>query len=135
MKNESLAKQQERFLKTAKPVIIGSLTGIAVCLIMLFIFAFLFVNIRIMPQPAVNSLSILSMISGVFLGSYISARISKEKGFFYGACTGIVLFFMLLLISVTIVCEPFSMLVVIKFFSLLISGILGGIVGVNKRRR
>jgi putative membrane protein (TIGR04086 family) len=93
-----------------------------------------FVGIRSIPAQAVFLFSLTSAVIGAFLGSYVAVRINKEKGMICGMSIGFGIFFILLLVSVSVASEPFTLVSLIKLFSMMLSGAVGGIIGVNKRR-
>jgi putative membrane protein (TIGR04086 family) len=113
----------------------GVLSGFAVSSVFLCIFAFVFVGLKTIPQEAVSLFSLISAGLGAFSGGYVAVKFTKEKGMFFGMLVGFSLFFALLLISVSVVSEPFTLESLVKLFLMLLFGAIGGIVGVNKKSR
>ena len=65
----------------------------------------------------------------------MTARMIRAKGALFGAITGFVLFAVLFIISVSAAGETLGMATLIKLISMPVAGALGGILGVNLRKR
>ena len=74
--------------------------------------------------------TIISGISAAFNGFVIS-NIHKQNGLFWGIFAGLVVVLCLLIISVSLNYFSLSLNTLVKFVIILISGAIGGILGVN----
>lgn len=121
----------KRFLR---PITWGVLTGAAACILLLLISAFI-MGIRDIPQAAVSIIATFSFILGGFVAGYVSAALSREKGMILGLCCGGCLFLVLFIASFTIDGSGFGLAALTKLISVLLAAAIGGILGVNKRKK
>lgn len=112
-------------------VVLASAGGIAVMLILMLLFA---AALSSFPLP----LSVFSP-AGLIIGSlgsmaagFLCSLMSREKGFFFGILCGALLFVILLLIALLVWQQKLGTYTLIKFFTMLLSGAIGGILGVNR---
>lgn len=115
-----------------KPVAIASCAALAVSLIILAICAAVLVNFDADPS-LILTLSIAAQGLGSFAGALIGAKIMKHSGLIIGAVTGAVLF-MIFTLAGMITGAAVSIISLIRLAVLIISGALGGVVGVNVHR-
>lgn len=116
----------------AKPLIIGTISGGLSCAGLLLLSAFLITKSGSMPDNLTTVLMIILTGIGTFIGGYISGKISHEKGMLYGITCGFVMFVLFFLGGFMTAQNSVSMLTVIRLFTMLLTGAIGGIMGVNK---
>ncbi len=123
------------FVEAMKAVLLGSVVGSVVCAVFLVLFAFLFVAVKSVPQSIVQIVAIICASLGAFVAGYISIRIYKSKGLIYGAASGLLLFIILTIIAFIVSRDKFTYITAIRLLVMLFSGALGGVLGVNQKRR
>ena len=122
-------------LKGANRLLISVLVGIVLCFVFLSIFSFALVAIATVSTIVAGIFSTMSASIGAFASGFVLARRNGHKGMFYGALASCFLFFVLLLLNISLQGLPFTSTMFIKFLCMILSGVFGGITGVNKRRR
>ncbi len=104
--------------------------GIAVMFLLMCLFAALLSSF---PLP----LSVFSP-AGLFIGAmgsaasgFFCALLSRERGFFFGMACGALLFLILLIVAALAWQQKIGTYSLVKFFTMLLCGAVGGSVGVN----
>ena len=121
--------------KITKAVIWGTVIGAVVCMIILLLISFIFVKMQSVPEAAITPVAIVIVCIGAFVGGYFSARIKKNMGMAVGAITAMLMFVILLLIGTACFGDNLGIVSLLRMAVMLISGAIGGILGVNKRKR
>ena len=70
---------------------------------------------------------------GSMAAGFLCSLMSREKGFFFGILCGALLFVILLIIALLVWKQKLGTYTLVKFFAMLLSGAVGGIMGVNSR--
>ena len=98
---------------------------------LIFILSLIISKTTIAESVIIPGIILISSISIMFGGIRVS-RLKKQKGMLNGALLGFIYMFSMYLIS-SIILKDFSLNLksMIMFFSGIIAGILGGIIGVN----
>lgn len=115
------------------PCVVAMVVSIIVCVIFLLIFAF-WLTKSPMSDTAVLVMSLISQGVGVIVGAFFGAKIKGKNGLIVGAITGAILFILFTLI-VIISGKALSVITLIRFAVLILSGVLGGVLGVNIKRK
>ena len=104
--------------------------GIAVMFLLMCLFAALLSSF---PLP----LSVFSP-AGLFIGAmgsaaagFFCAQLSGERGFFFGMACGALLFLILMIVALLSWQQKIGTYSLIKFFTMLLCGAVGGSVGIN----
>ena len=134
MKNDK-SRNSGSAVKAIKAVAVGTFVGSGICMLVLLIIAFMLVKIQKFPEALVVPAAIFTACVGAFFGGYFSARIKKNAGLAMGAVCALAIFVVLLLIGSAFVGDIFSTLSLLRLSAMLISGAIGGVLGVNKRIR
>lgn len=121
-------------LQILRPVLWGTAFGALICLLLLFVMAAI-LTAQNVPQAAVTPMALVAAAIGAFLGGLIAARIAREKGLLIGALTGLLLFVILAIAGFIFVRDAHGSSAILKAAIFLACGAVGGIVGVNLRRR
>ena len=119
-------------LKCIKPTILGCTIGICINLILLSLCSFLFSKNGNFPLAIVTPITICIVIIGSFFGGYFCAKTSKKDGMLYGLSSGFLIFIIIFFSEFIFINQSISTMVLVKLFSILLSGAIGGIIGVNK---
>ena len=112
-------------------VLLATMGGIAVMFLLMLLFA---AALSCFPLP----LSVFSP-AGLLIGclsamsaGFLCALMSREKGFFFGIFCGMILFVILLLVALLVWKQKLGTYTLVKLFAMLLSGAIGGIIGVNR---
>ena len=118
-----------------KTLIVGLVSGMLVCVLFLVLFASVFVKLGSIPQNLINVFALIAAALGAFAAGYIALRIFKEKGLYFGATCGSLVFLIFTISGFFVSGESISSFTFIKLLLLVFFGALGGVLGTNKRRR
>lgn len=122
-----------------KPALLGLAAAIVIAILFIVLFALIFVIMKCIVSSAIIPLSLFAIIIGCFVGAFVCACISRERGFIYGLLIGFTLFAVVYVLGLALGSGYFGTLAVIKLICLLAAGGFGGWCGSNrahtKRRR
>ncbi len=115
-------------------VAVGAICGVAAVLLVILLLSFITVKSGSVNYSLLIPFGIASACVGAFVGGLISARISGSAGMFIGALSGAVTAVLLLAAGSVfgVIPEAVSLL---RFVLMILSGAIGGVVGVNGRRK
>lgn len=125
---------QNAVRRMAFPVLIGAAVGVLVCLVVLLITAAVMTAV-VLPMSVVTPLTLAAAALGAFVGGLSAARLSRERGLLYGALSGLLLFLLMVTAGLIVVPDVHGALLPLKAALTIAGGALGGIIGVNLRRR
>ena len=80
-------------------------------------------------------MSILAVAAGTILSGYCCARILRERGLLWGLCCGTLIFLLTLFCELMLLGQPIGILALYKYIIYAASGMIGGVLGVNKKRK
>lgn len=133
--NKSTGKDSD-LVSSIKAIVIGTSVGALACIAFLFLFSFIIVRTNSLPGSLIEGMVIAICAIGAFLAGYVAVRIYKSKGMLYGMAAGLLLFLIILLCSSIILKGgTITMMAFIKGILMVLLGAIGGIFGVNKRKR
>ena len=135
MRSGKSSARENTFWNHIRAVCWGSAAGAAVIMLLILLFTAVFAKMRQVPQGAAVPITIAAASLGALVGGYVSGRISQQKGILYGFSSGLLLFALLFLCGVIIVREPLAPAMFIKLGLMLLFGIIGGILGVNRKSK
>lgn len=118
-----------------RAILIGAVTGAAVCAALLGAFALAFVSAGHIPQTLISPMVIALSVLSSFVAGFVCARISKKMGLVYGALTGLFLFALFLISGLIASHEPLSMAAGIRMIVMTLGGALGGVFGVSRKSK
>ncbi|MGI6265381.1 MAG: TIGR04086 family membrane protein [Acutalibacteraceae bacterium] len=113
---------------------IGTVAGTLVCLAGLLIMAAV-LTARDMPQSVVTPLAVIAAAFGALVGGFIAARVARGRGLLMGALTGALLYLLILLAGTIWFRDALGVGLLVKLAVLVVCGGVGGILGVNLRKR
>ena len=128
-------KSSKNSLFLLKALSFGLISGILVCMLFLILFASVFVKLESIPQNLVRFLALFAASLGAFTAGYIALRIYKEKGLYFGAICGNLVFLIFTISGLFVKGESLSSFTFIKLLLLTFFGALGGVLGTNKKSR
>lgn len=126
----TVANESGKIHRIAMPVIAGMLVGIAVSLLVLFVFSIV-MTMKDVPQGAVSTLAAVSVALGCLAAGIIAAKLHMRNGLATGAVTGFLLYLVLMIVGLIAQGASPAATVLIKFAVSIVSGGIGGIIGVN----
>lgn len=121
--------------KLIKSTIIGVLSSLAVTALLLCLFALILNFMSGVPYGIIDYAVILAQGLAVFAGSYTAAAISKSQGLIIGLICAAIFLILNLALSLAAGEAGIGIITVIRTAVILICGILGGILGVNKKEK
>ena len=120
--------------KLLRPVLIGACIGALCCMVVLLLLS-AFMAAKDIPQSAVVPMAVIAAAFGAFIGGMVSARIAKMKGLLYGAACGLVLYLLVMIAGFAFLKDIRGWYALIKLAILVGSASVGGVIGVNMRKR
>ncbi len=126
--------EERSFSYYLKPIIFGVLVSVILTAVLLLVFSLILTKIDF-SLSAINPVMIALCGISVFAGSFIVSRTVRQRGLFLGLCIGLLYFILMLILSASVSPMGLGLDAVWKFLSSVISGILGGILGVNSNKR
>ncbi len=115
-----------------KSTVIGIICGSVFCVILMFLSSSLIVKAGGISQnyiyPIITFYTALSALSAGF----ISGKFAGKNGLLVGTASGMGLFFLILIGSFIVVKGAMTISTLTKLITVVISGALGGVLGVNK---
>ncbi len=115
-----------------RPLLLGVITALLTGGICLLTTAWL-MTLLDLPSFVPTLLSVASAALGAFMGGMLSARLSGAQGFLMGLTVGLSLFLLVLFIGLLIHRRVQIGFLFIKLAVLLVCGMAGGMIGVNKK--
>lgn len=115
-----------------KPLLIGMLLAVLIGTGCLLLSALLMTFLDI-SQGMTTALSVISAALGAFLGGMCAAKLSGSGGWLMGAFCGVALFMLVLLTGLTMHRSIDIGFLFVKLAALLLSGMTGGMIGVNRK--
>ena len=135
MRSGKSSVHENSFWNRIRAVCWGSAAGAAVIMLLILLLTVLFVKMRRVPQAAAVPLTIAAASVGSLVSGYVAGRISQQKGILYGFSAALLLFALLFLCGVIIVRETLAPAMFIKLGLMVLFGIIGGILGVNRKSK
>ncbi len=114
-----------------KTIIISAITGVTVTAVCIFLFAAVMYFAELDKIYSVIFATV-SVAFGCFAAAYNAAKRNKTKGFLIGLVVGLITFIAVMLISLVVDKGAVGINTLFHFVIFLLSGIVGGILGVNK---
>lgn len=120
--------------KTGIPVLWGVGIGGVLCVLFLLLMAAVMTALD-MPASAVTPLAITAGAAGALFGGAVAGWLGKTRGWLSGVLTGAVLFVLVAIAGSAFSLEAGWSHQLLKAVIFLLCGAVGGVVGVNLRRR
>lgn len=120
--------------RNIRPVIVSVVIGAAVGIVLLLLLSVVVSAVGV-PQSFISPMAIFAISVGGFAAGFICAKKVRERGLLYGAACGAVLSVILMLASFTVSDYGFGLLALIKTMFIMLSSMIGGVVGINQRSR
>lgn len=121
--------------KRARAIIISLLLTAILSAGLLALTALILGKMETLPKGAIPVLTILISCVAVFLGSFIASLMLKEKGIINGMIIAFLFSAIVFAIAFFTYEAEFGVSGITKLAAIFISGILGGILGVNRKNK
>lgn len=112
---------------------VGLAAALVTCIILLMLFALILSKIQ-PTDSIILGFTLASQAIAAFVGAFVSAKMNKKSGLMVGAALGAVLFVIFTAISL-ILNGNITLLSLLRAAIIIASAALGGITGVNIRKR
>lgn len=120
--------------KWVRPILTGTIIGAVCCLIILMLFAAVLAAQDI-PQMAVTPMAVAAAAIGAFIGGMVCARIARVRGLIFGAACGLVLYLVVMIAGFAMLKDIRGWFALVKLLIMTGCGAIGGVIGVNIRKR
>ena len=134
MKKPPAGADAKNVLKQWKIVGFSCLVGIGAAFLLLCAFA-LILSVKDLPHGAITPMAIAAVVVGCFVAGYCAGRTIRAGGLVYGLLCGTVIFLFAFFCELMLIGGGFSILLLYKYIIYISSGMIGGVLGVNKRRK
>lgn len=128
----SVIQNNQRIFKS---VLIGILSAVVITLLLTCLFGFILMMMSGIPYGIIDYVMIGIQGIGVLFGAYIAGAVSKGKGLIVGALVGGITLLILLACGLCIAQNDIGILTIIRSAALILCGIGGGVLGVNRREK
>lgn len=122
-------------LEAVRAIVIGSVTGALLSAILLGLAALGFVSAANIPQNVISPMMLALSVLGAFTAGFVTAKVSHKRGLAYGAVSGLLLFILYLVAGLVASNEPVSFTAGMRLIVMILSGAIGGLLGVNKKSK
>jgi putative membrane protein (TIGR04086 family) len=113
---------------------VGVAVGLIGCIGVLMLMALL-VQSADVPRVLIVPLAMAAAAIGAFLAGLTAAAVARQNGLLLGAVCGLLLFLLILVAGVARYAGVSGTHALLKFAVLLVCGSIGGVLGVNMRKR
>lgn len=135
MINERNSRSNSRVAKAMVSVSIGVLVSAIILSILIVIVSVALSQSGYVPIHIISQIVVVLSGLASFFAGFTAAKCAKCQGLMYGALSGFVLFVIVALASMLILGEPFTTISLLRALLYVIAGSLGGVVGINKKKR
>ena len=119
----------------AKPVLMSVALGAALCIAVLLLLSFILSSAISVPQSLINPMAVFSISAGALAAGFLCAKFIRRSGLAYGALCGAVFSLVVMLASFGVSDNGFGITALFKIAFMMLSAMLGGVLGVNTRIR
>lgn len=120
--------------RALRPVAVSVLIGAVFCIILLLIMSAVMSSMNV-PQIAIDPMASFAICAGSFVAGFSCAKIMRSNGLAFGALCGALLTVIMLLASLSLKDNGFGIPALLKIAFVMLSSMLGGVLGVNVRGR
>lgn len=117
-----------------RPLAVGMAVGLVVCVLFLAVFA-LVMALGMVPSRVATPFALAAATLGSLFGGFAAARLARVRGLLYGAGCGALLFLLLTAVGFAFFPDASPTLLPLKAVLTVVAGALGGVWGVNAKRR
>lgn len=129
----TVSGEQSGISAVVRPVLISVAIGALVCIGTLLLMSFV-LSARSVPQALINPMAVSAISVGALAAGFCCAKLMRRAGLAYGALCGGVFCLVIMLASFGISDDGFGLTALFKVVFMMLSAMLGGVLGVNSRR-
>lgn len=118
-----------------KAILFGVVCGLLITIIFMCLLSVVIISSGLLPIDVINYITIAILSIGAFFGGYISTKITKSAGLVIGAVTGFAIFLLITVLGLIKSNDTITINTLIRFIATLITGCLGGILGLRKKEK
>ena len=119
--------------RIVKAVVIGVLISLVLAVILSCLFAVMLNMMAGIPYGIIDYVTVAIEGFSVLIGAYIACVIAKSKGLIIGALCGAISLLIVFAVGMSMAKNNIGLLTVIRSAVMLLCGIIGGIMGVNRK--
>ena len=128
-------EKKQRIIPIAAILLVGVAVGAIVCALTLLLLSVAFSVAKRAPQVLILPLAVCAAGIGAFAAGFTAARLVRRKGYLFGLAEGLLLFAATFVCGIAATDELATALSALKLGLMLLAGMVGGIVGVNRKRK
>ena len=128
------SEKKRLMIRYIKGLVFGMIAGTAATVLFVIAFAAVIVKTGSVPHGILSPLTAAAAGLGALFGGYLCGRTGKRLGMAMGALCGLLIFSALLLIG-TAFGGTIGAATLLRLLLIITGGALGGIAGVNRRRK
>ncbi|MDD5953133.1 MAG: TIGR04086 family membrane protein [Oscillospiraceae bacterium] len=129
-------KHNSSVWRWSKPLLISLLCGSAMIAVLLIAAGFVLLKVGNIQTQVTSSVAIVICAVSAVLSGWIVGRMTRKNGLILGSLTGLLLYFLLLVVSVSCgIFQLFTVSSVIRLAVMILGGALGGLLAVNRRSK
>ena len=117
-----------------RPVAVSVAIGAVVCVVILLVLSIVISAVNV-PQSAINPMAVLAISAGAFSSGLSCSKIIRRNGLMCGLVCGIFFSVVALVCSLAVPDNALGPGALLKTMLMVFSAMLGGVVGINTRRR
>ncbi len=121
--------------KLIKALFFGVVVGSLIITILLIISSIIILQTGILPADILEYIILAFIGVGSLIGGFTAGRIYHMNGIIIGSVTGFIMFLILFLSGISEIKDGLSIMTLLKLVVTIVPGILGGILGVNKKEK
>ena len=129
-------ERQKSFWAVSRPVVISAVCGAAMIAALLAIASVVLLYTGQIHPMVASSVVIAISTAGAMFAGLLVGKIARKNGLLLGAVTGLLLYFLILIVSVACgIFQLFTVSSVIRLAVMILGGALGGLIAVNQKRK
>ena len=122
-------------MKKGKAILLSVVVMAVVSAVLLALLALILGKMKVLPRGIIPVLTTVVGCLAVFLGGFLASAYTKENGLLLGLISGGIFVFCTALVSVLLFQNDFNIASAGKLAAILLSGSIGGVLGVNRKDR
>ena len=121
--------------RIAKAVLIGVLSSVVLAVLLTCLFSVMLHMMSGIPYDVIDYVMVAIEGFSVLIGAYIACVIVKSKGLIIGALCGAISLLIVLAVGMSMSKNNIGLLTIIRSIVMLLCGVIGGIMGVNRKEK
>ncbi len=118
-----------------KAILFGIVCGLLITVIFMCLFSVIIITSGLLPTDITNYIVIAILSIGILFGSCIATKITNSAGLVIGLIVGFSIFILITMFGLLKSNEPVTILTLIRLIAGLLSGAVGGIIGLRKKEK